>query len=80
MVPAIPGQHVEFRYRRIGDHGGVTKPAPAVVAYVGALGAFRATWIPPRPGFYELWAQYKHVSPGLFSDATCVTGFEVGSG
>jgi len=79
MVPAIPGQHVEFRYRRIGDHGGVTKPAPAVVAVVGALGAFSTTWMAPRPGLYELWGQYRHASPGLFSDDTCVEAFRVAS-
>ena len=78
MVPAIPGQHVDFRYRRIGEHGALTTPAPAAVAYVGALGAFKTTWLPPRPGVYELWAQYKHASPGLYSDDTCVHGFEVG--
>jgi hypothetical protein len=57
----------------------VTKPAPAVVAYVGALGAFSTTWLPPRPGLYELWAQYQHNSPGLFSDGTCVQAFRVSS-
>ena len=78
MVPAMPGQHVDFRYRRIGDRGAVTKPTPAAVAYVGALGAFSTTWLPPRPGVYELWAQYEHASPGLHSDDTCVQGFRVG--
>ena len=71
------GQHVDFSYLRISDNGDISKPRPAVVAYVGALGAFSTTWLPPRPGIYQLWAQYQHASPGLYSDDTCVQGFEV---
>ncbi len=80
MVPALPGQLVEFRYARFSNGGRVTKTAYATVARVRALGAFSATWLPPKPGNYELWGTYRHDSPGLLSDDTCPRKFQVATG
>lgn len=70
--PAIPGQRVELRYARIvrasghiADRGRIARPR------VRLKGRFRAHWVPPHSGRYELWAVYKRQRAGLVSDDTC---------
>jgi hypothetical protein len=69
--PAIPGQRVDLRYARISTSGRITERGRAARPRVRAKGRFRAHWVPPHSGRYELWAVYKRQRAGLVSDDTC---------
>jgi hypothetical protein len=69
--PPIPGERVQLRFARIGRSGRVAELGRAGRAGVDAKGAFRASWLPPRRGDYELWARYDSRLPDIVSDDTC---------
>jgi hypothetical protein len=69
--PAIAGQTLRIRYARVRRNGRLSRLRHTMRVRVRGRGRFRAAWVPPGPGLYELWATYRGHKPGLFGDRTC---------